>query len=139
VDGVGYFVERGTGQAEFSIDGPKTFCDVTGGVVKQKDSRLDGSRAQDVLRARQQRISAVCAWMKSFGAPTYDGQKQFESYWQPVLSGEALPEELAVLRDGGVLQADWEEASAWFYIEYNLENIVEQLVKTYFLSETKKN
>jgi hypothetical protein len=54
--------------------------------------------------------------------------------WNAAYTRELLPEQLRPLRDNGSLFRDWEEAAAWFYVEYYRSAIGNLLIKEYQLS-----
>jgi hypothetical protein len=45
--------------------------------------------------------------------------------WNKTYTLTVFPEELRPLRDSGALLRDWEEASAWIYLAYNWESLLE--------------
>ncbi|GHV82805.1 hypothetical protein AGMMS50212_01450 [Spirochaetia bacterium] len=47
--------------------------------------------------------------------------------WNSKYSEEYFPENLRTLRNSGSLLRDWEEAFAWFYLEYNWDKILDYL------------
>jgi hypothetical protein len=55
-----------------------------------------------------------------------------DTWWNTAYTRAIFPEHLWMLRDSGSLLRDWEEASAWFFIDYNWENIVESLNETHY-------
>jgi hypothetical protein len=55
-----------------------------------------------------------------------------DTWWNTAYTRGIFPEHLWMLRDSGGLLRDWEEASAWFYIDYDWENIIESLNRPYY-------
>jgi hypothetical protein len=53
--------------------------------------------------------------------------------WNTSYTEELLPEHLRHLRNNGSLFRDWEEAAAWFYVEYYWDTIEKMLGKKYSL------
>ncbi|MDR0685503.1 MAG: hypothetical protein LBF83_10305 [Spirochaetaceae bacterium] len=97
--GKGIIVETATTSggraAEFSLEGPVTLAEITRGGIKRQGRRLYGSRALTELRNREERIHLVTDWMKDRSPPALPvTQKDFESYWQPILLPETVSKKL---------------------------------------------
>ncbi|MDR0589607.1 MAG: hypothetical protein LBG25_03590 [Spirochaetaceae bacterium] len=90
LSGSGVFRAAGP-QAALRLTGPVDPLDISGGKIRQKDTRLIGEPALQALRNREERIAALVQWMHSREqVPVFAGQKSFESYWKPILFPEAV-------------------------------------------------
>jgi len=57
--------------------------------------------------------------------PEDNWRREGDVKWNLSYTGRFFPEDLRSLRDSGALARDWEEASAWIYLEYNWNGIFE--------------
>ncbi|MDR1317215.1 MAG: hypothetical protein LBK13_10115, partial [Spirochaetales bacterium] len=61
------------------------------GKIRREDTRLTGDDALGALRNRQERIAALCQWMRGRqNTPRFRNPAEFGIYWQPVLFPEML-------------------------------------------------
>jgi hypothetical protein len=90
LSGGGVFRAAGN-RAALRLEGPVEVLDITGGKIRQKDTRLIGDQALQALRNREDRIAALIHWMYSREkVPVFTGWKSFEKYWKPILFPELV-------------------------------------------------
>ena len=90
LSGGGVFRVEGN-RATLRLEGPVEPLDITGGKIRQKDTRIIGDQALQALRNREERIAALIQWMYSREkVPVFTGQGSFEKYWKPILFPELV-------------------------------------------------
>jgi hypothetical protein len=78
-------------RAILRLEGAVDPLDITGGKIRQKDTRLAGEQAIQALRNREDRITALTQWMHAQErVPAFTGQREFEKYWKPILLPELV-------------------------------------------------
>jgi hypothetical protein len=66
----------------------------------------------------------------------FSTQGEFELYWKDRLfSSDDV--QMMELRDSGALDADWNEASAWIYTEYDFDKLTSVLNREVYLYRVK--
>jgi hypothetical protein len=134
VSGTGNFIETGPSTAVFSVKAPITLGKIANGGIKNRDKRIYGEPALTELRGRQERIETTVSWMRTLDEPSpsdiLSPQKDFESYWQPIL----FPETVQVRLRPPLYTALGTDANDYVYDEgikwnaaYTLELLPEQL------------
>jgi hypothetical protein len=90
LSGTGIFLAKGK-DALLKLTAPAEAVNITRGKIRRDETRLAGGDALTALRNRQERISALCQWMRGPDTPRFKNQAEFENYWQPILLPEMLP------------------------------------------------
>jgi hypothetical protein len=110
LSGGGSFREK-EGGALLAAGVPVEMAGISKGRLRRQETRLTGEEALRALRNRQERITALCAWMRAQkDAPPFRNEAEFEAWWEPVL----LPEMVSSSRR----PAAWTEENAeWLRAE----------------------
>jgi hypothetical protein len=134
VSGTGNFIETAPSTAVFSVKVPITLRKIAHGSIKNRDRRIYGDLALTELRGRQERIETAVSWMRTLDEPLpadiLAPQKDFESYWQPILFPETVKAKLRPPRytalGTGANNYVYDEGIKW-NAAYTLELLPEQL------------
>jgi hypothetical protein len=109
LSGGGTFREK-DGGACLQVRVPVEMAGIGKGAIRRQETRLDRDEALTALRNRQERITALCAWMRGRGeAPPLRNVEEFEAWWKPIL----LPEMVSSSQRPGLWteeNAEWSRA-----------------------------
>jgi hypothetical protein len=104
LSGGGSFREK-DGGAGFAAGVPVEMANISAGSLRRRETRLVGDQALTALRNRQERITALCAWMRAReDVPPFRNAAEFEAWWEPVLLPEIVSSPLR--------PASWTEENA---------------------------
>jgi hypothetical protein len=91
LSGAGVFLNAGGQRMMLTIQNPVEPVNIIRGKIRRDETRLTGEEALSALRNRQERINALCEWMRSReNTPRFRNQTEFENYWKPILLPEML-------------------------------------------------
>ena len=104
LSGHGTFREH-KGGAFFQLAFPVEMVSISKGKIRRMETRLTGEEALSALRNRQERLSALCAWMHSReDAPPFRTIAEFDAWWKPRLLPEMVSSDMR--------QSPWTEDGA---------------------------
>jgi hypothetical protein len=90
IAGAGTFTLTGP-VGELRIEPALEQVQISSGKIRHKENRLIGDQALGSLRNRYDRIIALTDWMHSLPeVPRFEGQRDFEAYWKPLLLPELV-------------------------------------------------
>lgn len=84
-------IENNGDNLSLHINAPIELIHISSGKIRYNDERLIDDSAVRSLNNRRERILALVEWMKmQQDAPSFTSEKDFQSYWQPLILPESV-------------------------------------------------